>query len=215
MATLTARARRDDPRLWQLFRAIAAGEHRFALNLLDGNPQLTTAAAQQGATRAGAISYFLDEIGTYVYAGSTPLHVAAAAYDVDVIAALIQRGADVRAANRRGAEPLHFASVGQPGSRRWNPAAQVKTIKLLVRAGADPNSPDKGGATALHRAVRTRCSGAVHALLRLGANARAKNKLGSTPMALALRTTGRGGSGSPAAKAEQQLILQLLRRSRT
>ena len=63
----------------------------------------------------------------------------------------------------------------------------------------------------LHRAVRTRCAAAVEALLEGGADAKLKNKSGSTPMMLAKMTTGRGGSGSIAARAEQQEIVRLLR----
>jgi ankyrin repeat protein len=64
----------------------------------------------------------------------------------------------------------------------------------------------------LHRAVRTRCAPAVRALLDGGADARRTNKSGSTPMQLATQMTGRGGSGSPEAKAQQALIVQLLER---
>jgi hypothetical protein len=68
------------------------------------------------------------------------------------------------------------------------------------------------GATPLHRAVRTRCASAVRALLDHGADPTIRNKNGSTAMQLALRTTGRGGSGSPEAKIQQQEILLLLQR---
>jgi hypothetical protein len=65
------------------------------------------------------------------------------------------------------------------------------------------------GVTPLHRAVRTRCAAAVAALLDGGADAARKNKGGSTALRLARLTTGRGGSGSPEAKAQQQEILRL------
>jgi hypothetical protein len=50
----------------------------------------------------------------------------------------------------------------------------------------------------------------VRALLDGGADATLENKSGSTPMKLATQMTGRGGSGSPDAKAQQALIVQLL-----
>jgi hypothetical protein len=96
-----------------------------------------------------------------------------------------------------------------PGSRRWNPSAQAATIAHLIEAGADPNATDKSGVTPLHRAVRTRCAAAVKALLEAGADPRRKNNSGSTPILLATQNTGRGGSGSPEAKAQQELIVQL------
>jgi ankyrin repeat protein len=85
------------------------------------------------------------------------------------------------------------------------------TIACLIEAGADPNAVDKSGVTPLHRAVRTRCAAAVRVLLAGGADARRANKRGSTPMLLASQNTGRGGSGSPEAKAQQQEILRLLK----
>jgi hypothetical protein len=50
----------------------------------------------------------------------------------------------------------------------------------------------------------------VEALLEVGADPRRKNGNGSTPLDLASQTTGRGGSGSEAAKAQQAEILRLL-----
>jgi ankyrin repeat protein len=89
--------------------------------------------------------------------------------------------------------------------------AQAATVARLIAAGADPNATDKSGVTPLHRAVRTRCAAAVKALLEVGADPRRKNNSGSTPMLLAAQNTGRGGSGSSEAKAQQELIVQLLR----
>ena len=79
-----------------------------------------------------------------------------------------------------------------------------------IAAGADPNAVDKSGVTPLHRAVRTRCAAAVKVLLDGGADVRCRNNNGSTPMQIATRTTGRGGSGSPEAKAQQAQIVRLL-----
>jgi len=139
------------------------------------------------------------------------LHVAAAAYQTNMVSELIARGADVRARNRRGAEPLHAAAIGAPGASWWNPRAQAETIALLIAAGADPNARDMDDVTPLHRAVRTRSAAAVGALLAGGAKINAKNKAGSTPMRLAGLTTGRSGSGSVEAKAEQTKIIAVLR----
>jgi ankyrin repeat protein len=124
---------------------------------------------------------------------------------------LIALGADIRARNRLGVEPLHLAADGAPGSRSWNPRAQAGTISLLIQAGADPNANNKNGTAPLHRAVRTRSAAAVEALLAGGADPRLKTRNGSTPMTLAEQTTGRGGSGSPQAKAQQKEIVRLLR----
>ena len=99
-----------------------------------------------------------------------------------------------------------------PCSDHWNPAAQAETVKCLIEAGADPNALDKSGVAPLHVAVRTRCAAGVMALLDSAADPQRRNKNGSTPMLLATRTTGRGGSTSPEAKAQQQEIVHLLLR---
>jgi ankyrin repeat protein len=154
----------------------------------------------------------LAEIEHYLYEGDTALHIAAAAYRLPIVRQLLTAGADVGARNRRGAEPLHYAADGIPGSPTWSPGAQAATVTGLIEAGADPNATDKSGVTPLHRAVRNRCAAAVNALLDGGADARRQNKSGSTPMQLAIWTTGRGGSGSPESRAEQEEILRLLER---
>jgi hypothetical protein len=201
-----------DKTLIVLMRAIAAGDAARAFALLAASPELARAASTRGATRQDSTPHFLNEIGYYLYAGVTALHVAAAGYRAELARELIARGADVQARNRRGAEPLHAAAVGAPGSSWWNPHAQAETIACLISAGADPNVGDMDGVAPLHRAVRTRCAAAVEALLAHGADVNLMNKSGSTPLRLAMLNTGRGGSGSAEAKAEQAKIVALLER---
>jgi hypothetical protein len=86
-------------------------------------------------------------------------------------------------------------------------------IGLLAAAGADLNAQDKDGIAPIHRAVRTRCSAAVAALIAAGADVRKRSGRGSTPMQLATKMTGRGGSGSTPARAEQERIIELLKGS--
>ncbi len=200
--------------LMELMRTIAAGDAAAAKKALAKTPLLAGAAIEEGATRKKAKPYFLDEIQHYVYGGDTALHVAAAAYQLAVVRTLLAAGADPSARNRRGAEPLHYAADGLPGSASWDPRAQAATIARLIAAGADPNATDATGVTPLHRAVRTRSAAAVGALLAGGADPRKKNDRGSTPAQLAAWTTGRGGSGSPEAKAQQEEIVKLLKSRR-
>jgi ankyrin repeat protein len=198
-----------DELLQSLFGAIAEGDGDRVAQLVNASPELASAPASDGATRRQSQRYFLARIGHYVYAGDTALHIAAAAYNVDVARMLVARGARLGARNRRGAEPLHYAADSNPDSARWRPGEQARTIAYLIDAGADPNSTNRDGATPLHRAVRTRSSAAVRALIEGGADFSRRNKNGSTPVELASRTSGRGGSGSPAARAEQAEILAL------
>jgi hypothetical protein len=53
----------------------------------------------------------------------------------------------------------------------------------------------------------------VDQLLRAGADPHLANDHGSTPSDLAHLTTGRGGTGSEQAKAEQHIIIELLRKA--
>ncbi len=201
---------KSDVALWKMVRAIVAGDVAGVAALLGASPQLATACFHTGATRQVAKKYFLAEIGRYVYAGDTALHIAAAGYQTEIVRQLITAGANIQARNRFGDEPLHSPAVGSAGSSAWNPSAQAATITFLIQAGADPNAITKSGVTPLHRAVRTRCAAAVRTLLECGADPGSENKSGSTPMLLAIQNTGRGGTGSPEAKSQQQEIIRLL-----
>jgi len=188
--------------------ALAGGDISAAAGLV--SPNLAREVIEGGASRQAAASNFIAALGCYAYAGDTALHFAAAAWRPDLVRALVAAGADVAAVNRLGAAPLHYAAAGNPDSPRWNPAAQAATIAAIAAAGAGPDARDRNGATALHRAVRTRCAAAVRALLEAGADPTLPTKNGSTPAHLATVNSGRGGSGSAAAKTQQAEIVKLL-----
>ena len=190
----------------EFIRLIAAGDSAEASRRLKAAPALATMRLEVGATRQEASEFFLKEIAHYVYAGDTALHVAAAAFRRPLAERLVAHGADCRAKNRRGAEPLHYAA----DANHWDPKAQAGTIGYLLSIGADPNAMDRSGVAPLHRAVRTRSLGAVRALLDGGADPRQRNKNGSTPLHLAVQPTGRGGAGSPQAHQQQAGIVRLL-----
>lgn len=200
----------EDDALLALLCAIVSRDRSDVETQLEASPELTTREIHVGATRATQEGYFLGAVGHYVYRGDTALHIAASAYQQDIAEALISRGADVRARNRRGGEPLHYAADGNPVAAHWDPDAQREIVTYLVENGADPNGFDNSGVAPLHRAVRTRSTAAVRALIDHGADPRLQNKSGSTPLHLAVQNTGRGHSGSQAAKDEQALIIAVL-----
>ena len=190
---------------------IVSGDIATAMRLLDTSPHLARERSARGATRQVAKENFFDRIQHYISEGDTALHVGAAAKQTRIVKELIARGADARAKNRRGAEPLHYAVDGGPGSPVWNPDEQTMIIAELIRAGANPNALDKSRVAPLHRAVRNRCAAAVRALIEAGADPWTPNRNGSTPMLLATLNTGKSGSGSPVAKKQQQEILCILK----
>jgi len=202
--------RRNQNPFRALIQAIVFADADAAIKMLAASPGLALERAEDGATRQSSGDDFFDQIKHYMYEGDTALHMAAAAYQERIAAVLIAKGAKVRAQNRRGATPLHYAADGAPSFFHWNPPAQAATIACLIHAGANPNAVDKSGVAPLHRAVRNRCASAVKALLEGGADVRATNHSGSTPMLLANRNSGRGGTGTPEAKAQQTEILRLL-----
>ena len=200
----------DDGALFALFGAIASHDDLDIARRLDSSRDLAICPIRIGASRQDADTYFLGAIRHYVYVGDTALHIAAAAHRRELAESLVTRGADVRARNRRGAEPLHYAADGSPGAQHRDRIAQRDVITYLIEAGADPNALDKSGVAPLHRAVRTRCSDAVRALIDGGANPQLMNKHGSTPLHLAVQNTGKSNSGSQAARDEQGRIIVLL-----
>jgi len=201
--------RPDDGALLALFGAIASGDDQVSRRL-DETPGLATWPIRIGATRQDPETYFLPSIRHYLYAGDTALHIAAAAHRRELAELFVAHGADVRARNRRGAEPLHHAADGSPDAARGDRNAQRDVIVYLIGAGADPDAIDKSGVAPLHRAVRTRSSDAVSTLIENGADPRLMNKSGSTPLHLAVQNTGKSNSGSDAAKDEQRRIIAFL-----
>ena len=190
----------------EFVRLVVDGDVGKVSGRLRDTPAMATMALSVGATRAQASDFFFTEIRHYIYGGDTALHMSAAAFSRPMAELLVSHGADCRAKNRRGAEPLHYASDG----KRSELPAQAEVIEYLVSIGADPNAVDKSGVTPLHRAVRTRSLAAVRALLDGGAKLRQPNKSGSTPLHLAVQTTGASGSGSDEARRQQERIIKLL-----
>jgi ankyrin repeat protein len=190
----------------EFIRLVVAGDTERVSRRLSAAPALATTASPVGATRQQATDFFFTAISHYLYAGDTALHMAAASFSRPMAELLVTHGADCRARNRRGAEPLHYAADGG----RREPRAQAGVIEYLISMGAEPNAVDKTGVAPLHRAVRARSLAAVRALLDGGAEPRKPNKAGSTPLHLAVQPTGATGSGSDQARRQQAEIIGLL-----
>lgn len=190
----------------EFIRLVIAGDIDRVSRRLSAAPALATTASPVGATRQQATDFFFTAIFHYLYAGDTALHMAAAAFSRPMAELLLTHGADCRARNRQGAEPLHYAADGG----RREPRMQAGVIEYLVSMGAEPNAVDKSGVAPLHRAVRARSLSAVQALLEGGADPLRPNKSGSTPLHLTVQNTGKSGSGSDHAHRQQAAIIKLL-----
>jgi hypothetical protein len=187
-----------------LLNAIVEDDRANVRELLKRQPGLAVCGVDEARLHRSKIAHWL-------YVKDTALHLAAAGHRAEIARMLLASGADVRSArNHRNSCPLHYAADGCVDSRWFDAARQVKTIRCLLDAGADLRAADKNGATALHRAVRTRCAAAVECLLDAGADPVAGNHGGATPFHLAVQNTGRGGSGTPAAKAAQRRIIEMM-----
>lgn len=80
------------------------------------------------------------------------LRAAAAAFRRPIAELLIFHGADFRAKNRMGAEPLNYAA----DTNQWDPKGQAELVKYLTSIDAAPNAANRSGVSPLRRAVRTR-----------------------------------------------------------
>jgi ankyrin repeat protein len=100
--------------------------------------------------------------------GTTALHRAIYAGDVEAARQLVAAGADPRAANLFGATPMMLAA-----SR-----GEAAVIRVLLDAGVNPDSPNAEGQTALMAVARTGNLEAARLLLQRGANVHARESWG-------------------------------------
>ena len=75
------------------------------------------------------------------FTGYTPLHLAAARNNKNIIPILLEAGADINCTNQRGDTPLHRAAA-------WG---NKNIIPILLEAGADINCRNQDGYTPLVR----------------------------------------------------------------
>jgi ankyrin repeat protein len=96
------------------------------------------------------------------FAATTDVADAAARRDKEAVRALIQKHADVNAAQPDGATALHWAA-------HWN---DLEAVNLLLAAGANPNAANRYGTTPLSEAAAAGSAPIVGALLKAGADAK-------------------------------------------
>src|SRR4051812_13321257 len=125
----------------EFIRLVVAGDTDRVSRRLTAAPSLATTAAAAGATRQQATDFFFTAISHYLYAGDTALHMAAAAFSRPMAELLMTHGADCRARNRRGAEPLHYAADGGRRGAR----GPGRGVRHPLSMGAQPDTGGKKG----------------------------------------------------------------------
>ena len=110
--------------------------------------------------------------------GRPPLVDAARNGDRDALRALLQKGANVNAAEADGTTALHWASYRD----------DVESADLLIRAGAHVSAANDLGATPLWTAAQNGSEAMVRRLLSAGANPNAAILAGETPVMAASRS---------------------------
>lgn len=139
-----------------LLSALYRREFSFALVLLD----------------AGAKAKARDD------AGIAALHLTVPHKRPDVIAKLLEKGADINVHEKQnGLTPLHYAAM----------TSQLNEVKRLLAHGADLRARDNHGRTALHSAVQggILAEDVVRHLLDIGIDALTTDKQGATAYDLA------------------------------
>ena len=146
-------------------------------SFLAGLLALLTAASAQAATprlvqavkngdRATALTLARDanEVAAAEADGTTALHWAVRAEDIELVDRMLRTGADVNAANRYAVTPLKLAATdGDP-----------KMLKRLLDAGGDANAVGADGETLLMTAARGGHIDAARLLLEHGAEVDAR-----------------------------------------
>ena len=147
-------------------RAVLAAVLIAGLGLSVEAADLRLVNAVKNQDRAAVTSLLQQKIdvNTPEADGTTALHWAVRADDLDTADRLIKAGADIKRANRYGVTPLYLASVN----------GSAPMIEKLLKAGADANEVTTEGETALMTAARTGNVAAAKVLLDNGAKVDAK-----------------------------------------
>jgi ankyrin repeat protein len=134
-------------------------------------PEIADAAMHGDKTAVRALLERKADVNLAQIDGSTALHWAVQANDVDMAELLLGAGARVSAANRFGATPMFVATTN----------GNAAMIELLLKAGADANAViSSSGDTPLMMVARSGKTDAVKVLLDHGANVNAKEAWGAT-----------------------------------
>ncbi len=105
--------------------------------------------------------------------GETPLHIASNQGQIELVASLIERGAELNTSSNLGYTALHYAA-----NRCYE-----EIVRMLINNGANVNSESNFGYTPLHYTVINGCGIKIaKILIDNGANVNSRNVFGNTPL---------------------------------
>jgi uncharacterized protein len=140
-----------------------------------GTPLLVLAAREKSDKVANALMADpKTDVEKLDAAGENAMMLAALNGDIDLVKALIDKGAEV---NKKGWAPLHYAASN----------GHDDIVKLLLDNSAYIDAGSPNGTTPLMMAARGNHISTVKALLDAGADSRVKNQLGLTALDFAKR----------------------------
>ena len=137
--------------VYDIFEAAAFGDVVRTTKLLEDSPTL---------------------VGAVDKAGQTALHWTASKGQTNIVALLLERGANPNAKQRFDETPLHFAVE----------AGHVETARLLLAKGADVNARNGSMSTPLHEAVLQGSAELIEVLIKGGADVNARDDQRQTPL---------------------------------
>jgi len=199
---------------------ISGFEYRPSHQAPPNMPELVKALLERGANPNARIARVFPRYSrspfppTITMVGATPLLLAAASADFEMMKALLSSGADVKLATIENTSVLMAASgVGQVQDRTDDEAKRaLQAVALAAKLGNDVNQANDAGHTALHGAALTGGDAIIQFLADQGANVNAVTKyrirprrLPVTPLDLA---QGEGPIPHPH-KSTEELLLRL------
>ena len=176
----------------------------------DGRTLLTRASFEG---KLEMIRYIIEDLKAQVNTADndkiTPIMEAVSTENEEIVNYLLEKGANIHATNKLGADALTMAlsgsseqivakllSLGANPNHKWNKKnfshlmlasrnGHLMSVKLLLKAGADINAKDTDGNIALHYACSEGFKDVVQFLLNRKSNPNTKNLRGLTPKDLA------------------------------
>lgn len=130
-------------------------------------------------TKKAKLNHYAIKINAIIeYYGRACIHESVSNDNIDLIALLLQNGANINLKDDEEETPLTVAILNE----------SIDVIDFLLRHGSNPNLKDDEGETPLIRAISCKNIKIIELLLQHGADTGLKNAYGETPLIYAIST---------------------------